>query len=372
MNETRIVFFLFLTLERALLKSKKGAFDGVKEEAEDKKKCKKRECLRELGSRKGKIARIVLWMIKTGGINVQQRGFLRWKFNIFPIVRPQRELYINVDRFSIVRSIVTIPKNFYRHVLVTIINRWKKIVFSIKVFEKRKNFGINSVAYYFNKQLNRWFQKWRDYNKWLLRLNLKLRYINRIFLRNFQKPFENFKLLGYYYEDYVIETVVKKDKVTKNFKIMHKPATQLEYYDLKTYDPAFRAVCRNMGHFLKRKKNFFFRIWKFFTETQRKSFETLQGFIQDSKNIQKFKLSSDKLRILKKLLIEFCVIQEKVCQMPENCIARWSEKAHIKALKEIKFKILTLRSQRLDQKKKLFFASWKQVVEYSNTFTDLE
>ena len=372
MNETRTVFFLFLTLERVLLKSKKTAFKDIKEEAEVRKRYRKKECLRELGSRKGKIARIVLWMIKTGGINVQQRGFLRWKFNVFTIITPQRELYINADRFSILRSIVTIPKNFYRQMLITMINRWKKTVFSIKVHEKRKNFGLNLMIHCTNRQLYLWFQKLMEYSKWLLRLKLKLRYINRIFLRNFQKPFENFKLLGYYYEDYVIETVVKKDKVTKNFKIMHKPATQLEYYDLKTYDPAFRAVCRNMGHFLKRKKNLYFRTWKFFTETQRKSIEALQGFLQDSKKTEKFKLGSEKLRMLKKLLIEFCVIQEKVCQMPENCIARWSEKAHIKALKEIKFKILTLRSQRLDQKKKLFFASWKQAVEYSHAFTDLE
>ena len=56
--------------------------------------------------------------------------------------------------------------------------------------------------------------------------------------------------------------------------------------------------------------------------------------------------------------------------MPENCIARWSEKAHIKALKEIKFKILTLRSQRQDQKKKIFFTCWKNFILYSHAFTD--
>lgn len=374
MNETRMVFYLFLALEKLVLRNYKKSFVNIRKYAIKKKVQEKNRVLNKLGKKKGKIARVSLWIIKTGGINVQQRGFLRWKFNVYPIVRPQSLLYINADRYAIIRSIVTVPKHFYRQVLIKFFNKWKSIKIYSQLQKKINNHKrvlLYSNLCIFHKNFSVFVNLWRNYCKKMRLLSLKMKYINRIFLKKLQKPFENLKFYGYYYEDYVIETVVKKDKVTKHFKIMYKPSTQIEYYDLKTYDPAFRAVCRNLGHFIKRRKVFFFRIWRSFTETHKKSLESLQGFIQDSKNIEKFKLNSDQLRKLKRLLIEFCVIQEKICQMPENCIARWSEKAHIRALKELKFKILTIRNQRIDQRKKLFFTFWKQVVEYSNAATDI-
>lgn len=374
MNETRMVFYLFLALEKLALGEYKQAFVSIKKHAIREKNKVKNQILSKFGKKKGKIARASLWIIKTGGINVQQRGFLRWKFNVFPIVRPKSLLYINADRYAILRSIITIPKYFYRQALIKFFNKWKSLKLYLQIQKKKdshKRFFLYSAFSVFHKNFSASLHVWRSYCTKMRVLSLKMKYINRIFLKKLQKPFETLKFYGYYYEDYVIETVVKKDKVTKHFKIMHKPTTQIEYYDLKTYDPAFRAVCRNLGHFIKRHKVFFFRIWRVFTETHKKSLESLQGFIQDSKSLEKFKLNSDQLRKLKRLLIEFCVIQEKICQMPENCIARWSEKAHIRALKEIKFKILTIRSQRLDQKKKLFFTFWKQVVEYSNSATDI-
>ena len=192
-----------------------------------------------------------------------------------------------------------------------------------------------------------------------------------MFLKNFQKSFDNFRAEEYYYESYYIETVVKTDKVTKNFKILIKPVCHVESYDIHSSDPAYRAVSRNLSHFIKRRKLECFKIWKKFIISNKISVQSISSFLQGTKK-SNYNLTSSQLSKLKRLLIQFSLIQEKISQMPEKCLTTWSGKAQTSLLKTLKFKIIVNKLQKGRQNLQISYNKWKFYQKSFHLFTDTE
>lgn len=374
MEEMKNIVSLLIIFRKVLLKYYRKAFSCIQLQAQESVKENFKHVMQKLDRPKGKIARAFDWIVRTGRVNVQQRGLIRWKINVFPIIKPKNLLYWNKDRVFIIKSLKTFSENFYFRLKTQAFAKFK--IFSIKFNQllskqKRIKNKILSLDVFFKSHLKSRLILWKKTTTWLKKLKEKFRLISKLFLKNFQKSFDNFRAEEYYYESYYIETVVKTDKVTKNFKILIKPVCHVESYDIHSSDPAYRAVSRNLSHFIKRRKLECFKIWKKFIISNKISVQSISSFLQGTKK-SNYNLTSSQLSKLKRLLIQFSLIQEKISQMPEKCLTTWSGKAQTSLLKTLKFKIIVNKLQKGRQNLQISYNKWKFYQKSFHLFTDTE
>lgn len=336
---------------------------------------KRKRTLSQLGKREGKMIKCLYWVIKTGRINIIQRGFWRWKFHIFSIAKNPVLLFSNKDRLASIRSFSTFLKTSTKKLIRTCFYTWYSLKpkNKLELIQKTKNLCLNNCQNYFIRSLQIIFSLWRGL-KPMHKSSKKffcLKFLNKIYLKVFGSYFLAWKDPGFYIEQYVYEKVSERHVETKRFKVGNKPSIPIEYYDYQWYDPAFRAVFRCLGHFIKRKMKLYYKLWKENIDRSQYQIEALTGFLSESLvDYGAFKLSFENLRKLKMLLIHFNRIQDSIREMPNNCLNLWCEKAHIKALKEIRFKIVTVHHQRQKKKTRMFFSNLRHKIMYCNNFTD--
>jgi hypothetical protein len=374
MEEIRNAFWWFLIIKKISLKFLKIGFNRIKSFSVLVKKTRMKKFFKKVSRDKGKIAWIMNWIFRTGRINVQQRGFIRWKINVFPLLRPRHLMFKNSEKFLVLKSFLSVSNLFLTKLKFTYLSTWKDVVMKSKQLKFKENqikSKLLSLFIFFNNRLSTGLNHWKKWSVRQGRIKEKFRLIKKLFLKNFQKSFDNFCSEEYYYESYYIETVVRTDKITKSFKIMQKPVSQIEFHDIHFYDPAYRAVSRNLNHFLKKKKSFFLKIWKKAVLVERISSQSLAFYLQGSQT-QRYQLDTSTLTKLKKLLIQFSLIQSRRSEMPEKCLTTWAAKSHLNLLKTLKFKILVEKTQKLYSNLRVFLNKWKLFQKSFHMFTDIE
>jgi hypothetical protein len=342
------IFMLFEFQQRKWLLS---GFSAILTECQLVKKSAAKRILSRLSSKFTKIMKCVNWMIMTGRINITQRGFLRWKLKVFPISSPHRPIFSNIDKIACIRSITTISNHHQHFTLLKFFPRWSfttKYSHSFKLGKNQSNcnFALNSLIKKIKSFLERYrFNKWKHATIKFYSPNVKacFVYLNKVFLSKLLLIFAHWKVPEYYYEEYCEEIVSESQKTTKKFAVMVKPCTLFEYFDNRTYDPAFRAVFRSLGYFVKRRLKEYFKNWKNLMKIELESIENFTIFSkEEQKEHEKIANTREKL--------------SKVTEIKR----RLNNTVDAKDLKHANFELLILQEQIRSQKLKNAIFIWQQ------------
>ena len=184
-----------------------------------------------------------------------------------------------------------------------------------------------------------------------------MRILNIIFSKRLQSYFTLWTgQLEYVYDEQYeqITTLTKK----KHFEVIPKPCVEFLYYDTSSYDPAFRAVFRNLGHFVKRRINSCFSTWKIsFSQKSPCSIDSLPT--NASVDYNSYKLGTDDAEKLKHLVINLYFIYQKTIEMPSLALLKWSQCATIRDLMVHKLREIIMQNKKKYEHKRKAFCKLK-------------
>ena len=174
--------------------------------------------------------------------------------------------------------------------------------------------------------------------------------------------------LEYVYDEQYEEIVTSTKK--KQFEMVPKPCVEFLYYDTSTYDPAFRAVFRSLGHFIKQRMSFCLSTWKsLYLQKFQCSIESLPTNV--SVDYNSYKLSPDNAEKLKHLVIHLYFINQKTLEMPNLTLLKWSQCATIRDLKVHKIKEMLMHNKKKHERKRKAFSKMNYCLNRIMEFTDL-
>ena len=375
---------LITIFEKIILQRYKNVFKNLEElyavllQERNKKKINEQTCLSKNNTRQ-KLLKYIKIMIFTGKVNVIQRVFWKWKFQISPKLKIVIES-MKKDTKSTLRALW----NRYTHKITLEISSiflyWKNIKtnhLNTKDLNREKIHNVNwkfSLCY-----LQSLIQRRKMlYFQILYEIPVKrsskviLSYMNTIFKKRIKKYFQRWADdILYTYTETVEEIVNLSNKQTKIFSLTTKPCVHLYYYDYHTYDPTYRVVSRNLNHFIKKKIYHYMRRWSL-NSKKAYYFDTPGSIspIKSGTNYNFYKLSPENSIKLKDVVIHLYFINQKLSEMPSLSFSAWSQAATIKNLKINRLKKIMLKNQIKIKSLENIFSKFQSYTVDFDGFTD--
>ena len=377
MNRTKECFFLCYVINRLLKRIYSRTFKNLILWNNNQKKILAKQFYKKLTNNRGQMLRCVIWMIKTGKINLSHRALLRWKVQVFQNSKDRIAMFLTKDKYSSLRSFWNINQLISSKKKQIFFISWKETSSKLsKIISKSQNKkGIRARYFIFlmKKILFCYFEffKKRLCKKPYKELRFRFFLLNLILKKNLKRHFNKMKQQEYWYIEEYEEVYTESNKVIKDFSLYRKPFVAIEYHNEISFNPTFRAIWRNLNHLVNKKMKIELNIWRNYIDKFNDHMECVTSFLSDSSDLSTFKLSKDKQSKLKIFLIHILYIQRKIYEMPKAFLIYWSSKAHVNILKVLKFKILILKSQFQFYQKKICFESFKEKLRYSNNFLDI-
>jgi hypothetical protein len=353
---SKVIFWIYSFLEIVIRRNYRFGFTKLKSFGIPNKPLRPIQTLTKLGNKKIIKMRYVIWMIQTGRINLEERGILRWKLNLF---HNKYKNYINKDKKVIIRSFWNILyKQLIKKTLKSL-QAWKTTTIFYKGLEKTQLKSLKLLHSIVKAHLKRIITVFKLHPVRTRNLKNVFKYLNQISLILLRKYYKKWSSFEYYYE-YIEDTILVSKTIKNTYTVHTKPCVKLEYFDTDSFDPTFRAVFRSLSHFVRRKLRLSVKAWSEYTEKERNHLESLSLFLSESDiNYNQYKLPPNRLRTLKTVLIHFLNIQRKISNLPKIVLSKWSQVAHIKVLKMLKLKLLLLNNISNFQKKKMVFTKFR-------------
>lgn len=273
------------------------------------------------------LMRCVKQMLWTGRICLLTRPFWIWKLLIQKnYAKPVESM--KRDGFSVLRALWNRFAFRKRQDILKAFKNWGQKPNSTNSLASHL-LGLKYLNFSIKKVKNRYFQAFFQSSG---QLKASLFFTNSIFKKRLQAYFKIWvNDLEYIYEEEYEEVVNSSKCETKRFFIIQKPCVQLSYFDNSTYDPAFRAVFRSLGHFLQKSQSHFFKRWLFPCKTH--SIESLTT--QFSLECHSSKLLPEANEKLKHLTSFLCKTNQKTLEMPLLALLKWSQSATLLDLKKL-------------------------------------
>ena len=386
MEKTKSCLLLGLILKKILRKQYSQGFTTLHTNAKNIKEMVFKNIMQNNKRlQQGKLMRCFRWILYTGRINLDQRALWRWKIQVFPLTQHKVSLMVYKDKKALLRSLKIFSRLSKRPCMVKFFTRWKFTSTSILKEKQLNEYRLNEnkdklfnsiirfIIFNIKNRLKSILSLWRKNsipkeNKTLNAAGFRL--LNHISEKILRSYFKKWKEPEYYYYQQVEEITISKTEVM-NFRMFWKPCTYLDYFDETSYDPAFRAVFRNLEYFLRKIKKSYFLNWCEEYKRQSIRITSVASYLVDSPlgpNI--YRLSNEQKRKLKIVLIYILDIQRKVNEMPIKSLSHWSRRAHTNHLKLIKCKLLILKNQEKYHTQQRFFQNLKENFIHENNFTD--
>lgn len=348
-------------------------------------------CFKSKAQNKKLKLKVIREMIKKGRVNLEQRAFWIWMI-LYDESRSKNLTSLQYD-YSLLRLVAHSANLRYFHCVKSKFDKWKQVRPELPIFSLLstspdtpfRNSSKSVLQYNFKKKLKRGlvgvtncvysrlefslnqmkkFAESRSLDLYriseLLFIKPFIKNLVHLHSRRLVEVFERWREGMYEYE--YEETVVTVSNQKKNFKVIVKPAVQIEFFDDCKNN---KILMRNLAHILHRKLHVYWNRWVRFRDCE------LNVSGENSLDLAMFKLPFARFEKLRMIVAYLLQVAEDRKNMPRVMMTTWMQVTNKRNLTVQKLKIIFQNQMTNKEVKKHAFTAFQLCNQFQTEFTDI-